>query len=435
MRTLNVVLLVLALLVFVFAIYAGGTPRWGLACGILLALLSLFNLIVFLSGLDDLIFEIARLYRGRYSKALGLAALLTLWIWGVGVFGGSAGTAIHQNVVWSFPWDQIAKPEILVGTLLGIATLFALIITFAEVKEHLRPRAMNFKEAIRRASAFIVEYRQRECILMMCSYYPAIGAVNREQYDEEYDSFCQLLKTNKVRCLCLAMSDRPPATAEELRVVSKEVQGRRPTTIQEAVAAFASMWYLSNDETGAKALDKFSTAMLDIRSEVEYLRSPAQKLLQFTRFVPDFHFLLALKDGQAALAGFLLTPLRPAGMPPPNQRGDKTPPMMGMEVHDPEILSHLYELYNALSGTLQDEQSQEATVTGKTLANTGPKRTEDAAGLTEAETIRKAEESAQHSAKKGEGVTEEVNREEVQRREQEQTQADEERPNRDSKSV
>jgi hypothetical protein len=326
--------------------------KWNLVIGSALAVLWFFSFVPVLRGLDDWIQKIGELHRGpnRYKRVLRLSVWLTMWLWGVGLFVGTAGVAlvsvlkrdVDPNHAWFFPWDKIIDPGILIGTCLGTGTIFALILAFAEVREHLTPRAMSFKEALSRSTEFITRWHNDGCELSLCAYYPFIGAVNQGSYPEEFESFCAALKDYKVKCTCLALREEIPSESKEITALAKTIEGGRPTTIEEAIAAFSDMWF---DED---ALAKFSTAIADIKPEFHYLRDK-HNLVRVARFVPDFHFLLAIKQhiGTPA-AAFILMPLRPAGMPSTTNGERPAPPMVGMEVHDADILRGLLDLYNSL---------------------------------------------------------------------------------------
>jgi hypothetical protein len=316
------------------------SPWFGLATGVLW----LSALTPFLRSFEREILAIAG-SPGRYERAFFLATWLTICIWGVGMFGGSAAEAMRKGNLWEFPWAKIIDAGILIGTFLGIATLWALLITLAVIRENVFPKAMSFKEALTKAGLFIDEYGKKHCHLKMCAYYPFIGAVNRDEFTTQYREFRHILENNQVECLCLQTENSAPSDAAAVHKIADDVKGRRPKNVHEAIGAFARMWFQDNDTNGTKAKEKFDSAVHSINTRLASWEGGA---IHRVACVPDFHFILAVEADHAALSAFLMIPLRPAGMPAPLQAAGKKPPMVAMELHDQLIVSQLHDLYESL---------------------------------------------------------------------------------------
>ena len=319
------------------------------------AVASLVYTVYMLFALGSRIKDVSRIPpdKIRNLAAFLLALILTELIWSVGVIGGS----LLRDDGWSLPIGDIISPGVIIGTLLGVATLFALVITFVEVKEHSRPQAMGFREALDAVSDFMDEYSgKKKASFLLCSYYPCIGAVNQGEYQEAYDKFCENLRTHKVECICLSTNTVYVNNGEDLKRLAENVSGKRPTSVAHAVGAFAHMWKAQGGADSDVDTKKFGVAIKNITKEVRWQVDSTPPLVQFVSSVPDFHFMLALRSKKHVLAGFVLLPLRPAGMPSPQDLSLHTPPMLGVEVHDHEILEHLKDLHDDLRSTFQSEE-------------------------------------------------------------------------------
>jgi hypothetical protein len=288
-----------------------------------------------------------------------------LLIWTDGVIGG----AFIISGEWELPSpSEIFDPGVVVGILLGIATLFALIITFIQLKDHLRPQAMGFDTALKSLVKFMERWQTEDMEnieFRLCSYYPSIGAVTRTDYLDAYNKFVDTFrsKRSKIRCICLKVLDTSHNSfnrkkdedcgedfimnEEDLMLLSSELIYRRPDSIESTVASFAQMWHLQKKDSSKKPRDIYLDGMKAILEEISILKNG--KRIGFVEGVPDFHFMLALKKRQFPIAGYLLLPLRPSGMPAPKNSNSMTPPMLGVEIHDLEILVHLKHLYDDLS--------------------------------------------------------------------------------------
>ncbi len=295
--------------------------------------------------------QVAYQHRRRDLVVFTISVLLTWWIWGLGVFGTSV-IAAFLGSGWKFPWDPILNHSLVVGSLLGAATIFALVIAFCEIRTLLQPKALDFGEALLRCSDFIKEHNSDNgYTIWLCAAYPSIGAVNANKggYMPEFLEFCEHLSKHRPRCLCLQLATPVPVGAQNLKQVGEGLVGHRPHSIEEAVAAFTSMYFLeANGTASAEAMDTFETAIGDINHWTMNVRKYGGQV-KHVATVPDFHFLLALRK-ETPEAGFVLIPFRPAGMPNLGGRPGATvsPPMMGVEVHDPSILAALLRLYKDL---------------------------------------------------------------------------------------
>ncbi len=343
------------------------SPLQGRVVGILFLFICFASLVALLSTLNYLVPDLSRKGSHRFSVGtLCVAGQLTFTMFCIGIVGGT----VHKQELWRFPLEKALEPATLVGTLLGFSTILALIITFAEVNERWRPRAMSFEEGLREATEFIKEYHvEKKCDLLACSYYPPIGVVNRDEYSAEHWDFCQAIAKHKVKCLTLGASHQPPDSADGLRELADTIQGRRPTSYHEAVAAFSKMWYWDNDENGEKAFNRYKSAIERIEAEMGLLTNSDLDLFRAAQIVPDFHFFLACKNPTSVRAGLLLIPLRPAGMPVvPHNGRNKEPPLCGMEIHEPEILYHLLDLWKCLKMQLCTESQTETRIDGQSDA-------------------------------------------------------------------
>lgn len=338
----NVVWIILIIMMFV----AQNRP-WIHTYAFAIAVFSFLYLLVILLTLGKRIKEISRISLDglRNTAAFLLSLMIAELIWTVGVIGG---TLIREKS-WSIPMNEMVSPGVVVGTLLGVATLFALMITFIEVKEYSRPRAMEFRKALEAVSKFMREYKdKKEASFRLCSYYPCIGAVQQDSFKVEFDKFCSDLKTFNVECICLPFNSESIKNEEELKRIQTAVEGNRPNSISQAVGAFSHMWTYSSEGARDGGYLSHAKSIESIQKTMGWMFDRNSEHIKSVRAVPDFHFLLALKNSKHVLAGFILIPLRPAGMPAPAIAAGATPPMIGVEVHDPEILSHLKDLYEDL---------------------------------------------------------------------------------------
>jgi hypothetical protein len=343
-----------------------GEPR-ARYLGIVVTLLCFLNLAILVWRLDH---TVSTIRRGEVGKQMFITAQITLWVIGFGIFSGSlwwtalvpapAGgpaTAAPQPPSapsgWTVPLGDLGTPSMLVGLLLGMATLLALVVTLTEVRKDEIPHAMTFREALDEAAAFVEKYSDGSVTVRMCSYYPTIGAVTRRGYLEAYQRFVAALGKSRVEAVGLPLGSELPKDGEAIRKLMDRVCCSRPTTVIDAMGAFAGMWDPENDHELLVAQRLLSNAFDACKSVVQEMVGDAEldkergPRWHATNRVPDYHFFVAVGKDKTPIRGFVLFGIRPAGMPIPAKR-DETPPVVGMEVTDRTILRQLLGLWDDL---------------------------------------------------------------------------------------
>lgn len=250
----------------------------------------------------------------------------------IAVWMAGSAQLISESVHWMFnpsgDWKWPITVSIITGSmvfrvLIGAATIAALLFAIGRIQRDELPQALEFHTALELAADYITAARVSGDKVLVCSFYPAIGAVNRDEYLASFDRFLDAIKTRNlegpIQTVHLPLDDSKKGGVPV---------GERVRSGRSAMATFAYEYYEDNKvaEKKLKSALKVNAGVInDIKDMLDSsCRSTAVQV------VPDYHLVLIGHPNGDWYDGLVLLPLVPPGVP--YSPAEHEPPFLAMRM-------------------------------------------------------------------------------------------------------
>lgn len=237
--------------------------------------------------------------------------------------------------------------ELLISTLIGVATLTGLIITIAEIVKTRSPHPMDFESALRESRKLIIEARNKKEEIKIISFYPCIGAVNQEEYQDEYDKFLNCVhernKNNpKIEWITLPVGNESSCKCSV---------GNRPKNSVECIKCFSEEYYKNNEKQ-----NKFDKAYRENSETIYNFKNQGIQVDHKARYVvPDYHIIITGK-GNTLHNGIILLPFAPPGIPFEPSKNE--PPFIAIPLNkNKELIRPLNKIFEKIKDLNKDDTS------------------------------------------------------------------------------